>query len=97
MKLLSIQPVTQYGFTLYFLAYTSESPPDDDLEAVQNREWLWQRPYTMLELQHFVQSETERFDLPADGEAGYAGLVITGAAQEENRVDPGGGKVELHR
>eukprot|EP00122_Pirum_gemmata_P011149 Pgem_evm1s10322 len=51
MKLLSIQPVRQYGFVLYFLAYTNESPPKTDLEAVENREWLWQRPYTVLELQ----------------------------------------------
>lgn len=57
MKLLSIQPVKRYNFTLYFLAYTEETPPNADLEAVENREWLWQRPYTTLELQHRWGSE----------------------------------------
>eukprot|EP00438_Fugacium_kawagutii_P006511 Skav209104 [mRNA] locus=scaffold179:131723:132052:+ [translate_table: standard] len=52
MKLLSVQPVEPHRFTLYFLAYTEENPPKSDLEAVENREWLWQRPYTTLELQH---------------------------------------------
>ncbi len=45
MTLLSKQPVEPYGFTLYFLASCDESPPLSDLEAVENREWLWQRPY----------------------------------------------------
>jgi len=53
MKMLSIQEVAQYGFTLYFLAYTDETPPNaGNLEAVENREWLWQRPYTTLEIQY---------------------------------------------
>ena len=52
MKLLSIQEVKQYKFTLYFFGYTSEDPPQkDDLRHVDNREWLWQRKYTTLELQ----------------------------------------------
>ena len=57
MKLLSIQPVKRYNYTLYFLAYTEETPPNADLEAAENREWLWQRPYTTLELQHRWGSE----------------------------------------
>ena len=55
MKLMSVQPVTPYRFTLYFLAYTEEDPPNADVEAVENREWLWQRPYTTLELQHRLE------------------------------------------
>jgi len=53
MRLLSVQPVTPHRFTLYFLAWTDEQPPaQQDVEAVENREWCWQRPYTTLELQH---------------------------------------------
>jgi len=53
MKQLSIQEVEQYGFTLYFLAFTDDSPPQpDNLHAVENREWLWQRDYTTLEIQY---------------------------------------------
>ena len=52
MKLLSIQEVKEYKFTLYFLGYTSDDPPKkDDLKHLDNREWLWQRKYTTLELQ----------------------------------------------
>ena len=56
MKLLSRQQVTVYGFELYFLAAVSEEeaakmPDPNDLDSVGNREWLWQRDYTTLELQ----------------------------------------------
>ena len=32
--LLMLQPVVEYGFTLYFLAFTEEEPPNADLESV---------------------------------------------------------------
>ena len=53
MRLLSVQDVADYGFDLHFLAYTDETPPVADVTAVANREWLWKRPYTVLEFQHF--------------------------------------------
>lgn len=52
MALLSVQEVKEYGFDLYFLAYTDEVPPNADLRAIENRPWLWRRPYTTLEFQH---------------------------------------------
>lgn len=52
MRLLSRQNLERDGFTLYFLAFTDDEPPVADVDAVENREWLWQRPYTTLELQH---------------------------------------------
>jgi catechol 2,3-dioxygenase-like lactoylglutathione lyase family enzyme len=51
MKLLSVQPVVGFGFTLYFLGFTDEVLPGDGLEDVAHREWLWKRRYTTLELQ----------------------------------------------
>lgn len=54
MKLLSVQLVKKFGFTLYFLAFTNDKPPnEEDLESVENREWCWERRYTTLELQYF--------------------------------------------
>lgn len=95
MSLLSIQPVPDYGFTLYFLAFTEERPPTSDLEAVANREWLWQRPYTTLELQHFPGA-TRAFTLQGDCEPGFAGIAMTGAGNRVARLkDEGGGTVEL--
>ncbi len=52
MRLLARMPVPDYRFTLYFLAFTDETPPDPDLEALDNRDWLWNRHYVTLELQH---------------------------------------------
>ena len=57
MRLLSRQIVEPYRFTLYFLASTTDDPPSVDIDAVDNREWLWQRPCTTLELQHFRTAE----------------------------------------
>jgi len=62
MKLVSIQEVTQYNFTLYFLAFTEENPPHEDLNSVDIREWLWQRPYTTLELQHVPGTKLQGMD-----------------------------------
>jgi len=77
MRLLSKQVVANRNFTLYFLAFTDETPPQDDLEAVQNRPWLWQRKYTTLELQHLTEP-AQRIK-PSSGEcAGFAGLLIDG-------------------
>ena len=51
MKLLSIMPIPQLGFTLFFLGYSDEDPPNTkDLSASENYEWTWQRQITTLEL-----------------------------------------------
>ncbi len=70
MRLMSVQPVPERGFTLYFYAWSDEALPDPDLEAVANREWLWARPYTLLELQHW-ETGLESVRKTAPGEAGF--------------------------
>ena len=75
MRLLSRQIVEPYGFTLYFLGCTNEAPPQSDIDAVANREWLWQRPYTTLELQHVWKTgsdETSTND--QDSALGFEGI-----------------------
>nr|WP_171101367.1 VOC family protein [Ruegeria sp. HKCCD7255] len=57
MRLLSVQDVADYGFDLHFYAFTDETPPDADLWAVENREWLWKRLYTTLEFQHITDAQ----------------------------------------
>ena len=52
LRLMSVQPIAGRAFTLYFYSWSEEELPNADLEAVENREWLWARPYTILELQH---------------------------------------------
>ncbi len=95
MTLLSRQEVADHRFTLYFLAATDERPPDPDIDAVSNREWLWQRPYTTLELQH-RWDEPEYFQTGVDAGGGFWGVAFTAdvSAIEETR-DPDGYRVLL--
>jgi catechol 2,3-dioxygenase-like lactoylglutathione lyase family enzyme len=94
MRLLSIQPVDMYGFTLYFLAFTDERSPNAGLEAVENREWLWRRPYSTLELQHL--HDAGKLDFPNDDDPGFHGIVISGDHRPARSLrDEAGGKVFL--
>lgn len=77
MKLLSIQPVTAFGFTLYFYAFTDETPPNPEPTAIENRTWTYRRPYTVLELQDV--KALEAVTRPIGGTAGYGGLTVAGA------------------
>ena len=97
MRLLSIQPLKAYGFTLYFLAFTEEQPPVPDLEAVDNREWLWMRPYTTLELQH-LHDTSDMPPMPGDQDPGFDRLVISDNDGKQCLLrDEAGGLVELIR
>jgi len=40
-------------FDLYFFGPATDEPPSSDPSAVVNREWLYQRETTVIELQHF--------------------------------------------
>ncbi len=71
MRLLSVQPVQNPDFTLYFWAFTQDTPPDPDPCAVENREWLWKRPYTTLEVQHLPGLSPTR-------NPGFLGLEMEG-------------------
>ncbi len=74
MRLLSVQDVEPYGFDLHFYAFTDDTTPNPDVWAVENREWLWKRPYTTLEFQHIPGA---RFAPTPD----YRGLEIQGLAR----------------
>ncbi|MEM6462817.1 MAG: VOC family protein [Pseudomonadota bacterium] len=82
MRLMSVQPVDDYGFSLYFFCWSNERLPKSDLEAVENREWLWARPYALLELQHIFAGTvhpTQSDDKQADF-AGFAYQAEKGGA-----------------
>ena len=96
MRLLSIQDVSSRGFTLYFLAFTNEKLPNSDPNAIENREWLWQRPYTVLELQHIHSNENEnRFKYDTSQLNGFISLGISGNETPLTQMDPDGYKIEL--
>ena len=46
-----------------------------DLTAVENRCWTYQRPYTVLEVQHISGAN---ITAPQDARAGYVGVEISG-------------------
>ena len=72
MKLLSKQVVAGRGFTLYFLSCDEETPPSDNVEDIPLREWLWQRPYALIELQHQHGSEqSPEFAYRCDAGTGF--------------------------
>ncbi len=97
MRQLSRQPVEPFGFTLYFLAYTDETPPNADLEAVENREWLWQRPYGVLELQHLHGPEAPQSLRNHDADAlGFRGLSLHSTKGEDDPL-PGPDGTWIHK
>jgi lactoylglutathione lyase len=61
MNLISRQIVKSYKFTLYFLSAAIERAPSVDIDSAADREWLWRRPYTVLELQHVWGTENAEF------------------------------------
>lgn len=77
MSLISRQAVAGSHMHLYFLTFNKESPPSADIDALIIREWLWQRPYTLLELQHTddIASKTE-FAYNTSAHSGFLGLDI---------------------
>lgn len=85
MRPLSVQPVEDYGFTLHFYAFTEETPPNSaDQTAIENREWVYQRPYTVLEIQEVHGGEPM---IGVDASAsGYVGTRVSGMAHA-NRLD----------
>lgn len=74
MVYLSRQAVSDRGFDLYFFAFTDETQPNPDVNSVENREWLWQRPYTTLEFQHRLDGEAIKAG--EEGHIGSARVII---------------------
>lgn len=98
MRLLSKQCVAARNFTLYFLAYSDEPLPVADVEHVDNREWLWQRPYAMVELQHIWGTEADdAFAYRVGPESGFIGIGIKAENLDRllNQLDERGCETEL--
>jgi catechol 2,3-dioxygenase-like lactoylglutathione lyase family enzyme len=83
MKVLSVQPVKEFGFCLYFLGYSNEKPPNPiNLQAIENREWLWQQAYCTIEIQHVESREIAPFEDLQPGEKGWAGIRVAATKEE---------------
>jgi lactoylglutathione lyase len=109
MRLISRQQVAHRGFTLYFLSCDQEAPPSKDIDNIEMREWLWQRPYALLELQHIWGTELQTdvvYPINADNGFEKIRLLASGWSEERSRdpcldvesielVDPDGYCIQL--
>lgn len=80
MRLMSVQPVNEYAFCLYFYAWSDEALPDPDLKSVANREWLWARPYAFIELQH-LELPGKKLRKVGKRSAGFDGFAYEGTGR----------------
>ncbi|WP_074408459.1 hypothetical protein [Aquimarina megaterium] len=65
------------GFTLYFLGDNNLVVPNPDIDAIENREWMYQQNSTFIELQYYWGSEHQKgFKLQTieDEPIGFAGV-----------------------
>jgi lactoylglutathione lyase len=102
LRLLSRQEVTVRGFTLYFLSADSETPSTSNIDDIPLREWLWQRPYTLLELQHVLGTELSlEFKYLTNSSTGLRSIRFKGSnpGQVQNAgvklFDPDGYLIEI--
>lgn len=97
MKLLSKMDVHQRGFELYFLGFTKETVPDEDITSIENREWLWDRDFTMIELQYILSSkDDENFKYETGISTGFESFSIL-REEEKTTYDPDGYKIECFK
>ncbi len=82
MRLMSVQPVEEYGFCLYFYSWSDEPLPEPDLTSVGNREWLWSRPYAFIELQH-LETPGAVVRKAEGNTSGFDGFSYLGSSDED--------------
>lgn len=99
MQRLSRQRVDRLGFTLWFLGARPEALPEDDLDAVSNREWLWQRAQPLLELQHYDRPGPPPPPAHADEAETFVGLGFRrdDGATADDLLDPDGYRISFVR
>lgn len=67
------------GFTLYFLGDKSLEVPNPDIDAIENREWMYQQSHLFIEIQHYWNSEyDDEFYLKSDSKNGLQSINFTG-------------------
>ncbi len=96
MRELARIEVPQRGFELVFLAFSDEQLPSGSLRS--QREWLWQRRYTTLELV-YRPGRSQPYSQPEPGQTGLGGLrlEVEGGTEAEVMTDPDGVLVEALR
>lgn len=66
------------GFTLYFLGDKNLQAPNPDIDAIENREWMYQQSHLFIEIQHFWNSEYDDFKLESTNQTGLQTINFSG-------------------
>lgn len=67
------------GFSLYFLGDKNLTPPSSDMDALENREWMYQQQHLFIELQHYWGSEhNPDFALQSTPDQGLQQMNVSG-------------------
>lgn len=67
------------GFTLYFLGSKNLKAPNPDMDAIENREWMYQQEHLFIEIQHYWNSEYDNdFVLNASQNNGLQSINFKG-------------------
>lgn len=94
LKLYSKMDVSFRGFNIYFLAPNIEELPNKDIESIDNVQWLWQRNFSMIELQHIFELEEQKdFSYEVGKNTGFEKITFL---SDKNEIvnDPDGYKIE---
>lgn len=72
------------GFTLYFLGRKGLNPPNPDMDAIENRTWMYQQNEPFIEIQYYWGSEyATDFVLETDTPLGFRGMVFKSNAMAQ--------------
>ena len=85
--------MTVIGVADILLRQHKRRPPVSSIDAVENREWLWQRPYTTLELRDGDSIRT-LVAHPSEDALGFRGVGILCSIEDRFVRDPDG--VQIH-
>lgn len=67
------------GFTLYFLGNKNLQPPNPDIDAIENREWMYQQNHLFVEIQHYWATEyDDDFSLNTTSGCGLVSINFSG-------------------
>lgn len=67
------------GFTLYFLGDKELEAPNPDIDAIENREWMYQQSHLFIEIQHYWNSEQDdNFTLESTDKNGLQTINFSG-------------------
>ena len=108
MRLMCYQRNPELPFTLYFYAYTADIQPNEhDLNSVENRPWLYQKPYCQIEVVHNHSCENVKYcvsDGVSDGvrdvrigHVGFSVVVEKEMVEKSAKIlqDPDGYDIEV--